>query len=118
MTVIRGAVCALNTAESIGEKAVELVGKIMAENGLAHSDVSYVLFTATSDLDAVYPAKAVREKLLPDCAFNCVQEMNVKGSLDHCLRVTVFTSFEVKKIKHCYLGDAKVLRPDLTSELE
>jgi len=44
----------------------------------------------------------------------CLQEMEVKGSLSHCIRVTVFTNLsEDKEVKHVYLKEAKKLRPDL-----
>ncbi len=44
----------------------------------------------------------------------CFQEMDVKGSLSHCIRVMLLINCdEEKEIKHVYLKDTKKLRPDL-----
>jgi len=115
MGAIRGAVCAENTPQSISDKSVSLIAEIIKKNNLQTDDIDAIFFSATSDLDSVYPAKVVREKFaLNNAAFMCFAEMNVSGSLDHCIRVCVFTS----KIKqgncvHCYMGRAKMLREDL-----
>ncbi len=113
MKVIRGAICAENTAESISNASLQLVQEIMVRNNLSANDVLYVFFTATADLNAVYPAKAVREDLLPNACFNCAQEMHVAGSLKKCLRVAVFVATDKTAVKHCYLGEASCLRTDL-----
>lgn len=117
MGVIRGAICAENSQNDIFDKATELVQKICEQNNLSPSDVDAVIFSATDDLDACYPAKAVRERLaMPNAAFMCLAEMKVKGSLDHCLRVSVFTPKILQSdCKHCYIGRASCLRNDLSS---
>ena len=111
LKVIRGAICAENTAESISENAVTLVREILTRNCLAAERVSAVFFSATADLNACYPATKVRETLLPNAAFMCFAEMQVASSLSHCIRVAVFA--EVEDVKHCYLGKASQLRADL-----
>lgn len=115
MGAIRGAICAENTKQDISDKAIELVEAILAQNNLKPDEVDAVLFSATNDLDACYPAKAVRERFAMDnVAFMCLAEMSVRGSLDHCLRVCVFTSVRIQRdCKHCYLGRAGILRTDL-----
>ena len=116
MGAIRGAICCENTCASIGEKAVELVGEILKVNKISASDVDAVFFTSTSDLNACYPAKAVREQLnMSNVAFMCAQEMDIAVSLEHCIRVCVFVpKLSQKRCKHCYLGEAKSLRIDLS----
>ena len=109
--VIRGAICAENTAESISENALTLVKEILTKNCLSAQQVSAVFFSATHDLNACYPAKKVRETLLPDAAFMCFQEMAVDESLPYCIRVAVFA--ETEEVHHCYLGKAAALRLDL-----
>ena len=111
ISVIRGAICAENNKESISDNAVALVNEILAKNCLVAEDVLAVFFSATSDLNACYPATKVRETLLPDASFMCFAEMQVEGSLDHCLRVSVFA--KTAEAKHCYLGRASKLRPDI-----
>lgn len=113
MKVIRGAVCVSNTAEDISAGAVRLVEQIMKANGLFQGDVEAVFFSATRDLDACYPAAAVREKLLPQAAFMCFAEMNVAGSAQGVIRAAVFAKTEKTPV-HCYLGEAAKLRPDLS----
>lgn len=114
MGVIRGAVCAENTKEDISDKAVELIAAVLEKNNLSPDDVDAVIFSATNDLDACYPATAVRERYsMSNAAFMCFAEMTVENSLDHCLRVSVFTEkLSQKDCKHCYLGGAAVLRKD------
>ena len=92
-----------------------LIGEILAQNSLQAEDVEAVFFTATSDLNACYPARAIRERFaMSNTAFMCFAEMTVVNSLDHCLRACVFTSkIQQSDCIHCYLGRAKSLREDL-----
>ncbi|MBQ8873176.1 MAG: chorismate mutase [Clostridia bacterium] len=115
MAVIRGAICANNTIEDISSKSVELVNSIIQENNVDLQHISAIIFSATKDLDACYPAKAVREQLcLSNVAFMCFQEMGVVGSLDHCIRVGIFVDdFSQSNVKHVYIGRAQDLRKDL-----
>ena len=115
MGAIRGAICAENSVADISDKAVELIASILSENNLQADDIEAVIFSATSDLDACYPAKAVRERFgMDNVAFMCLTEMSVKDSLDHCLRVCVLTSkVDQTNCKHCYIGKARCLRADL-----
>ena len=115
MGAIRGAICAENSVQDIFDKAVELVTAVLNENNLQADDVDAIIFSATSDLDKCYPAKAVREQLnMRNTAFMCLAEMSVEGSLDHCLRVCVLTSkVSQADCKHCYIGKARCLRADL-----
>lgn len=115
MGAIRGAICAENSVQDISDKAAELIAAILSENGLQTDDVEAIIFSATSDLDKCYPAKAVRECLnMRNTAFMCLAEMFVEGSLDHCLRACVLTSkVSQANCKHCYIGKAKCLRDDL-----
>ena len=115
MGAIRGAICAENTVEDISSRAVELVETILQRNDLSVDDVQAVIFTATADLNACYPATAVRRALNADnTAFLCVQEMSVDGALNNCLRVCVLTDARSQnECKHVYLGKAALLRSDV-----
>ena len=115
MAVIRGAICANNTIEDISSKSLELVNLIIQENNVDVEQISAIIFSATKDLNACYPAKAVREQLcLSNVAFMCFQEMDVVGSLDHCIRVGIFVDdFSQSNVKHVYIGRAQDLRKDL-----
>ena len=123
MTVrsIRGATSVdVNDAEPIIAATRELLERIVAANGLATEDVASVIFTATSDLDAAYPARAAREMGWVHVPLLCMQEMAVVGSLPRCIRVLVLwnTDRPAGQVRHVYLRRARVLRPDLVEEGE
>ena len=123
MTVrgIRGATSVdVNDAEPIVAATRELLERIVAANGLATEDVASVIFTATSDLDAAYPARAAREMGWVHVPLLCMQEMAVVGSLPRCIRVLVLwnTDRPAGQIRHVYLRRARALRPDLVEEGE
>ena len=115
MGAIRGAICAVNTVEDISAKSLELVSEIISRNKIDKNHISAIFFSVTGDLNACYPAKSVREQLeLGKAAFMCFAEMNVPNSLSHCIRVCVFVDgLSQEQCKHCYLGEASVLRTDL-----
>lgn len=116
MTIcIRGAVTAENTKEDILAKTKELLLEIIEENNLDIECITSIFFTATKDLDKVYPAVSAREIGITDAALMCFQEMYVEGSLEKCIRVTVMVESDKKQkdAKHVFLGEAQKLRPDL-----
>ncbi len=113
MKVIRGAICAENSKESISQNAVALIKEIMLQNSLLPQDVESVFFSTTADLNACYPATAVRTQLLPKASFMCFQEMQVVDSMQKVIRVAVFA--DIAEPKHCYLGETTQLRMDLNN---
>jgi len=116
---IRGATSVdANDADTIIAATRELLERIVSANDLSVEDVVSVIFTATSDLDAAYPARAAREMGWVNTPLLCMQEMAVVGSLRRCIRVLVFwnTGLPSGQIQHIYLGAARALRPDLTEE--
>ena len=115
MGAIRGATCAKNTTEDISAKSVELVAEIIRRNNLDTADIEAIIFSCTDDLNACYPATAVRQAfMLSSTAFMCFAEMKVEGSLAHCIRVCVIVNgIAQKECKHCYLHEAAALRSDL-----
>jgi chorismate mutase len=116
---IRGAITVEdNTPEAILAATRELLERIVAVNGLRVEDLVSVIFTATQDLDAAYPAWAAREMGWVNIPLLCVQEMDVVGSLRRCIRVLVHwnTAVPNDRIQHVYLGDAQKLRPDLVEK--
>lgn len=114
---IRGATTSPdNTKESIWAVSEQLFKKIAADNGIVPEKVSNVIITATKDLNAAFPAKALRElegwKHVP---VMCMTEIDVPGALEKCIRVMINTDTEQKQdqVRHVYLEGAVVLRPDL-----
>lgn len=118
---IRGATTVpANTALDILQAATELLEKIVTVNQVEKDDVAAIIFTATPDLDAVYPAVAARQLGWTYTPLVCTQEMVVPGSLPQCLRILVMwnTTVSPQEIHHVYLQGARVLRPDLAEEKE
>lgn len=116
MRAIRGAITVeKNTREDILEASGELLKEIIELNEIETEELVSILFTATTDLDAVYPAVAAREMGLDWVPLLCFQEMEVQGSLARCIRVLVFIDRKSpqEEIKHVYLREAVKLRPDL-----
>ncbi|NLK44651.1 MAG: chorismate mutase [Tissierellia bacterium] len=114
---IRGATTVENnTAESILEATRELLVEIERNNNIDRDRVISIIFSSTSDLDKVYPAKAARQLGYINAALMCFNELNVVGSIDKCIRVMILynSDLEQKEVKHIYLKEAKALRPDLS----
>ncbi len=113
---IRGAITVPeNTVDAIIQATRTLLMAVVDENGVEVEDVTSVIFTATPDLDAVYPAVVAREMGWTQTPLLCMQEMRVEGSLPRCVRVLVHwnTDRAPAEINHVYLRDAVQLRPDL-----
>ncbi|EMS73354.1 chorismate mutase [Ruminiclostridium cellobioparum] len=113
---IRGAITVPeNTKEAILEGTRDLLAEIINNNKIKTSDLISIIFTMTSDLNAVFPAVAAREMGLNDVPLMCSSEIDVPGSLRSCVRVLIHinTDKEGSEIKHIYLKGAAVLRPDL-----
>lgn len=113
---IRGAITVENNNETdILTATRELLNSIIKENNISKDDVISIIFTATRDLDAVYPAVAARQIGFTDVALMCTNEMYVPGSLEKCIRVMMHVNSDKKnnELKHIYLKGAKILRPDI-----
>ena len=117
---IRGAITVnANTKEEIRLATIELLNEMLLKNEIKTKDISFAIFTLTSDLNADFPAKYARL----DCGFSfvpmmCYQELDVPNSLRMCLRMllNVNTNKNQEEIKHVYLKGASILRGDLKNE--
>lgn len=113
---IRGAVqVSQDTPEAIARAVTELLTEIFARNGLHHDDLISIIFTATTDLVAEFPAAAARSLGLGDVPLICAQELEVPGSMPRVIRTMVHAHTERprQEIVHVYLGGAAALRQDL-----
>ncbi len=112
---IRGATTAKNTKEDIFEATKELIKEIVKRNNLNSDDMIDIIFTMTKDLNAGYPAAAVRETGLTDVPLFDVCEPEIKGALEKCIRVMIHINTDKKNcdMSHVYLREAVKLRPDL-----
>lgn len=114
---IRGATTVnSNNKEEILKETSKLIEAIILKNNLNTDDIVSMCFTMTKDLDAVYPAVAVREILdIHDIPMLNYEEKYIQGSLNKCIRVMIYINTEKTKsdINHIYLNNAKNLRKDL-----
>ena len=117
---VRGAITVShNSAETIAFAIDELLDVLVTQNYIDPADIVSVIFSATADLDALFPASVARrrpgwEKIpLLD-----VQQMRVKNSLPYCIRVLIYlnTSVHQDALRSAYLRKAASLRPDLALE--
>ena len=113
---IRGAVQVdANERAAILDATTELVNEVMTRNGLATDEVISVVFTATPDLTAEFPALAARKIGFQDVPLLCATEINVLGALPRVVRLLmhVETSLPRARLQHVYLRGAAVLRLDI-----
>ncbi|MEI4800788.1 chorismate mutase [Bacillus sp. NPDC077411] len=114
---IRGAITVnCNESEQILTATERLVKEIAKNNRISPSDIVSVLISTTADINACFPAAALRRiegwSYVP---VMCMQEIEVPDALEKCIRVmmTVMTNKRQHEIQHVYLEKAVQLRPDL-----
>jgi chorismate mutase len=113
---IRGAITVeKNTPEAIERATQELLLAILERNGLDPAGIISVFLTATTDLDADYPAAAARKLGWTDIPLLDAQEIDVQNGMERVIRVLMHaeSSRARAEIHHVYLGRAARLRPDL-----
>lgn len=114
---IRGATTVTeNTASAIYDATQELMQEIVLQNDIDIDNVASVFLTMTQDLNADFPAKAVRS--LPGWQWvplMCAPELNVTGAMKRCIRVLIHTNTTKSQqdLIHVYLREATRLRPDV-----
>jgi chorismate mutase len=105
-----------NTEEAILKGTRELVEQIMSRNALAPEQMVSCVFSATTDLNAQFPAVAARDLGLSQVPLLCTQEIEVPGSLPRVIRVLLhYYASNGHAPQHVYLGAARNLRADLES---
>jgi chorismate mutase len=114
---IRGATTVTsNSEEEILDRTEALIREMVQENKVEPSDIASVIISVTDDINAVFPAKAMRRLVgFTFVPVMCVKEIPVPDSLPFCVRImmTVNTSVSPHEVNHIYQQNAIVLRPDL-----
>jgi len=113
---IRGAVqVAANDRAEILVGTAELVTEVMNRNELSTEDVISVIFTATADLTAEFPALAARKLGFQEVPLLCATEIDVPGAMPHVVRLMmhVETGKSRSALQHVYLHGATALRLDI-----
>lgn len=95
--------------------ATDLVTEVLRRNEIDPADLISIVFTATPDLTAEFPAYAARMLGLVDVPLLCTTEIAVPGALPRVLRLLahVESAKERSEIRHVYLRGAAALRTDL-----
>jgi chorismate mutase len=115
---IRGATTAReNTRAAILDATRELLDALIRANDLCAAEIASIYFTATPDLDAAFPAAAVRSLGWDDVAVLDAQAPDVVNDLPRCIRVLIHwnTDRAAHQVRHIYLHEARSLRPDRAS---
>lgn len=115
---LRGATtAAANTPAAIRAAVADLMAELVRRNRLAPEQVVSATFTATADLDALFPAAVARR--LPGwdrVALLDMQQMAVRGDLPRCIRVLVLAWLPPDQPgQPVYQREAARLRPDLAA---
>ncbi len=93
----------------------ELISALLTRNDLDEDDLISIVFTATDDVHAAYPAEAAREAGITHVPLLCTRELDIDGGIERCVRVLVhaYTPRSARELRHVYLHDARQLRTDL-----
>jgi chorismate mutase len=116
LRAIRGATTVTeNSYIAMRDAIMELLEELEERNHLHPTQIISAIFTATKDIDAVFPAAIARQRPYWDnVALLDVQQMHVEGSLPLCIRFLIHANIPSNQIiiYHPYLRGAKNLRPD------
>ncbi len=113
---IRGAVQVdADERQAILDATAELVREVMSRNELSTDQVISVLFSATSDLSAEFPALAARSLGFQEVPLLCCTEINVPAAMPRVVRLMMLVETERARpaIQHVYLRGAAALRLDI-----
>ncbi len=113
---VRGAIqVAENSEEAIIAATKELFVKMIESNDIESEDVASIFFTATTDLNAEFPAYATRGLGFDLVPLLCAREIEVPKGMRKLIRILIHLNTEKsqKNIKHQYLGETAKLRPEL-----
>ena len=104
-----------DTREQMLDRVAELVLEVMDANGLTVDDFISVVFTATGDLHAEFPAYAARQLGFDDVPLICARELEIESSMPRVVRMMAHVETELTRrdITHVYLHGAAALRRDL-----
>ena len=114
---VRGATQLVSDSrEEMLDRVAEMVTEVMAANRLGVDDFISVIFTATSDLVAEFPAYAARQLGFGEIPLLCARELEIDGSMPRVVRMLAHVESDLPRseITHVYLHGAAALRKDLT----
>ena len=104
-----------DTTEQISERVQALLQQMLDRNGVDKDDCISILFTATDDIHAMFPALAARGMGFGDVPLICARELDITGGTPRCVRIMMHINTDKARneLHHVYLEGAKGLRDDL-----
>jgi chorismate mutase len=104
-----------DTEEQISARVQALVAAMLESNDVSKDDLISIVFTATDDITAMFPATAARAMGLGDVPLLCARELDVKGGTPLVIRVLMHLNTEKARgeLHHVYQEGARALRDDL-----
>jgi len=103
-----------DTSAAIAARTAELLAAILERNSVIVEDIVSVIFSATPDLLADFPAVAARSIGLSHTPLLCCLEIPVKDAIARCIRVLMHVYLPRETdVHHVYLHEARQLRLDL-----
>ena len=112
---VRGAISVdKNEPAQILARVEELLVAMVQANKIQTEDIASIAFSSTADLNSAFPALAARKMGWIEVPLFGTQEIDCPTGLPRCIRVLILlnTDLPQKAIKHIYLREAVVLRPD------
>ena len=106
---LRGAITAdSNTSEAILSATKEMFQRMVEANDIEREAIAGLFLTTSPDLDAEFPALAIRQMGWTGVPLLCAQEINVPRGLQKCIRalLLVNTSKSLDQLTHVYLRGA------------
>jgi chorismate mutase len=116
LRALRGATTVDDDDEAhVHARVIALLEQMCERNGVDHDDIVSILFTATDDLHATFPAAGARLMGLGDVPLMCARELDVVGGTPRCVRVLMHLTTDRSRadLRHVYLEGAVTLRDDL-----
>jgi chorismate mutase len=104
-----------NERLAILEATAELVRAVLDRNQIEPEHLISVVFTATPDLTADFPAYAARAMGITDVPLLCATEIDVPGAMPRVVRLLAHVESDRSRaeLRHVYLRGAAALRTDL-----
>jgi chorismate mutase len=112
----RGAIVVpADTADAVLASTERLLDATLRRNDIARDELVSILFTATEDLRAAFPAEAARRMGMGGVPLMCAREIPVVGSMASVVRILIHfhSDRSLDDVVHVYLDGAEALRDDL-----
>lgn len=87
-----------DTRDQVMERTRELISELLRVNSIDADEIVSIMFTATPDINAEFPAAAAREMGLLGVPLICARELDAKSDLavSMCVRIMMHLYAEAK----------------------